>query len=139
MLTLQPEIVEQYVKTGQVQLVFWPVLNHGNASVAASVTLECVAQQSFEQAWALHHNMFSNVAALYGASRDDYINYALQVGANQELFEACYDGEEALQLVLDLDQIRRERGVRGQPYFHVGDTLLAGTAQLMSTIVAELE
>lgn len=139
MLTLQPEIVQQYVETGQMQLVFWPVINHGNPSVAATVTFECVAQQSFEMGWQLHPLLFQNVNRLYSATRVDFVSYAVQVGADQATFEACYDGGEATDLVMQLDQIRRERGIRGQPYFDVNGTILAGTGQLLNTIAAQSE
>ena len=139
MLTLQPEIINQYVETGQMQLIFWPVLNHGNPSLFATVTLECVAQQSYEMAWELHETLFTNISQLYSATRDDFIRYATEVGADQAIFETCYDGQDATNLVLQLDQIRRERGIRGQPYFDVNGTVLAGTGQLMSTIAAAAE
>jgi protein-disulfide isomerase len=120
-----------------MQLIFWPVINHGNPSIAATVTFECVGQQSIEMAWQLHPLLFQNVNQLYYATRDDFVNYALQVGADQAAFETCYDGPDALNLVLQLDQIRRERGIRGQPYFDVNGIVLAGTGQLLDTIAAQ--
>lgn len=136
MLGLQEELIEQYVATGQVQIVFWPVLNHGAASLYATVTMECAGQQSAELAWRVHRQLFEQQNNLYGFGRADFIELAVAGGAERDPFAACYDSEEALNTVRALDQRRIERGVFSQPYFEVNGTLLAGTGQLVDTLEA---
>ncbi|HFC12043.1 MAG TPA: hypothetical protein ENJ56_04295 [Anaerolineae bacterium] len=134
MLTQEPEIRANYVATGQAKLVFWPVINHGNPSLYATLTMECVAQQSLPLAWEVHAYLFDHQADLWRADRDFFVTVANTVGVDQATFESCYDGQTALQTVLNLDFIRRERGITGQPFFDVNGTVLAGTFQLIDTI-----
>ncbi|NJM41142.1 MAG: thioredoxin domain-containing protein [Anaerolineae bacterium] len=45
MLTTEPEIIERYVRTGQLKLVFRDVLNHGERSERASEAAACAGRQ----------------------------------------------------------------------------------------------
>lgn len=130
--------MNDYVATGQVKLVFWPVLNHGAASVYATVTMECAGLQSAELGWAVHHSLFENQSALWGADRDTLVNLAVEEGADQATFEACYDNQATVTHLQALDQIRVERGVYGQPFFQVNGQLFGGDAQLLGAIDAAL-
>lgn len=101
--------------------------------------MECAGQQSGKLAWDMHGYLFDNQASLWRADRDFYVQAAGAIGADQATFEACYDGEQALQTVLNLDFIRRERGIVGQPFFDVNGTILGGTSQLIATIDLALD
>ena len=138
MLGLQEQVLADYVETGQVKLIFWPVLNHGNASVYATVTMECAGLQSAEIGWAVHHSLFVNQSNLWRAERDYLIQLAVAEGADQATFEACYDNQDTIIHLQNLDQIRVERGVNGQPFFEVNGQLFAGDSTLISAIEAAL-
>lgn len=129
MLDTEPQIVENYVKTGEVQIVFWPVLNHGDPSTFSTLTAECVAQQSTDAFWDIHQTLFETQQQTWGADRDYYINLAVQTGVDQATFEACYDGGDGLAKILELDAIRRERGVYTQPIFDVNGEIFGGYQQ----------
>lgn len=111
--------------TGQVKLVFWPVLNHGNPSVYSTVTADCAGRQNPDFFWALHKYLFENQDDLWGADRDYYVETAVSFGVDQAEFEACYDGV-GLEPVLELDNIRRQRGIFSQPQFDINGTILVG-------------
>lgn len=126
MLDTEPQIIENYVKTGQVQIVFWPVLNHGDSSTFATLTAECAAQQSTDLFWDVHKKLFENLSDLWGATRDELISLAVEAGAEQATFEACFDGPDGLSTVLALDQYRRDRGIYSQPIFDINNQIFAG-------------
>lgn len=134
MLGTEPQIIADFVETGQVKVVFWPVLNHGDPSLYSTLTAECAGQQDPDLFWALHEHLFENQSALWGANRDYYVNTAVQLGADQAAFEACYDGQDGLAAVLELDALRRERGIFSQPVFDINGQTLAG-AQPYDTFV----
>lgn len=138
MLTQEPQIRQQYVETGQVKLIFWPVLNHGNPSVFSTLTMHCIGQQNAFLAWTAHNVMFERQSELWRAERDYYVALAGEIGVDTATFEACYDSPEALQTIQNLDRIRSERGVRGQPFFTVNDGPLIGSAALLDAIAAAL-
>lgn len=127
MLGTEPDVVANYVETGQARIVFWPVLNHGDPSVYSTLAAECVAQQDIDAFWELHQLLFLNQSELWQAGRDYYVEAATAVGAQREPFESCYDGGGALEHVLSLDEARRERGIFTQPVFDVNGDLFYGS------------
>ena len=126
MLGTEPEIIVNFVETGQVKTIFWPVLNHGNPSVYATITVECVGQQSPEAFWQAHDILFENQRDLWNADRDYFVQTAVAVGADQATFEACYDSPDTLAQVQKLDEIRRQWGVFSQPTFDVNGRVFSG-------------
>ncbi|MCA9923609.1 MAG: thioredoxin domain-containing protein [Anaerolineales bacterium] len=140
MLGTEPEIVANQVARGEVQIVFWPVLNHGNPSVYSTLTAECVAQQSTDAFWQIHELLFANQDDLWSADRDYYVNLAVSIGVDQAAFEACYDGPSGLDTVLALDDLRRQRGIFSQPTFDVNGQIFAGrqSYETFDTIFTQL-
>lgn len=119
MLGTEPQLIEEHVATGELRLIFWPVINHGNPSVYSSVTMECIGRQDVAKAWDAHNIMFENQASLWSADLDFYAGVAEQVGADRDSFVACYGSQEAIDHVMNLDQIRIDLGIMGQPIFDV--------------------
>jgi protein-disulfide isomerase len=137
-LGTEPDIVANYVETGLVKVIFWPVLNHGNPSVYSTITAECVGQQSEALFWDVHQMLFENQRDLYRADRDYYVQTAVAVGADQATFEACYDSPDSLAQVQKLDEIRRQWGVFNQPTFDVNGRVFSG-AQPFSVFAEVIE
>jgi hypothetical protein len=76
---------------------------------------------------------------IYGRpDRDYYVNTAVAVGADQATFEACYDGEDGLATVMELDAIRRDRAVFSQPIFDINGEIFVG-AQPYESFAAVFE
>lgn len=127
MLGTEPQVIEAFVESGQARIVFWPVLNHGDPSVYATLTAECVARQDGAAFWEVHQFLFENQIDLWRADRDYFIDAAVQAGVDEAAFTACYDGGDALAHVMELDRIRRERGIYNQPVFDVNGQLFQGS------------
>jgi protein-disulfide isomerase len=125
-LGTEPDIIANYVETGRVKLVFWPVLNHGDPSLYSTLTVECMGQQSPDLFWVAHEYLFANQADLWRADRDYYVNTAGSLGADQAQFEACYDGPDGIATVLALDDIRRQRSIFSQPIFDINGEIFVG-------------
>ena len=126
MLGTEPDIIANYVETGRVKLVFWPVLNHGDPSVYSTLTAECMGQQDPDLFWAAHEYLFENQADLWRADRDYYVETAVSLGADKAAFEACYDGPDGIATILELDTIRRQRGIFSQPIFDINGEVFVG-------------
>lgn len=121
-----------------MQLVFWPVVNHGEPSFNATLATECVARQDMGAFWQLHHTLFKNQIDLWRAGRDYYVQAAQEAGVDAEAFGACFDGEEARNHVLALDETRRARGIFSQPVFDIEGQLLHGS-QSFETFAGVIE
>lgn len=135
MLGTEPQVKDVYVSTGQVKLVFWPVLNHSGSPFVHGAA-ECIAQQDINAFWEVHDYYFQNQGDLWSATRDYYINSAVLVGVDQAEFERCYDSGEGIAAVQALDEIRRDRGVFSQPTFDVNGQIFLGAQPFQ--IFAEL-
>ena len=127
MLGAEKEIIPNYVDTGQVRLVYWPMLDHGQASVNAHAAADCVGRQDVDAFWEIHDQFYVDQGALFRADRDYFVQAAVNAGLDQAAFEACYDSGEAHVRVNELDAIRRERGIFSRPSFDINDHLLIGS------------
>jgi protein-disulfide isomerase len=121
----EPMIVEEYVKTGKVQLIYehLPVL--GFESVRAAVASQCAADQN--KFWQYHNRIFLEQARK-GQDRSETVNkgrlsddalkgFATEVGLDRAKFDQCFDTNQYLQDVQD-DQARaRSLGIGGTPSF----------------------
>ena len=127
MLGTEDDLVANFVETGQVRLIFWPVINHGQPSVNATLAAHCVGAQDPALFWPMHRRLFEEQAALWRADLGFFIDAAAAVGADSDAFTACYGSQEALDTVFALDDIRQERGIFGQPFFDINGELLGGS------------
>ena len=127
MLGAEPEIIKNYVEQGRVRIVFWPMLDHGNASLNAHAAADCVGRQDVDAFWLIHDQFFLFQADLWQADRDYFVNAAVAAGIDQATFEACYDSGTGHATVTELDSIRRNLGVFNRPTFTINDQLLVGS------------
>jgi protein-disulfide isomerase len=125
-LGTEPEIVANEVTEGRVRLVFWPMLDHGSASLNAHASADCAGRQEPRAFWELHDRFFARQRELWNADRAYFVQAALEVGLDQASFEACYDGGEAHATVTELDSLRREQGIFSRPTFIINGELLVG-------------
>ena len=125
---VEKDLWADYVETGQVKYIFWPVINHGQGSFNATLVMECAGQQDPALAWTAHDILFENLSALYRGDLDLYLSIAEQTGLNLDEFQTCFGSQEAIDLIQNLDQIRRDKGVTSQPIFEfVGVGFLLGS------------
>ena len=125
MLGSEPAIKETYVKTGQVVLIFAPVLNHHDRSDQTHQAAECAYEQG--QFWQMHDLLFENQGATWrGDVREAVKQIAVEAGLDTVAFNACIDEQRHYDLIHAQDEIRLEAGIRGQPVFFINGEWLAG-------------
>ncbi len=130
------EIIEQFVKTGRVQLEYqhYPIL--GTESVRAALASQCAADQ--DKFWQYHNRLFleqakadqvGNEKLNVGRFSDDKLKqYASELGLDTASFNACFDGNEHLDLITNQQRTAQQFGITGTPGFLVnGQPLGAGT------------
>jgi protein-disulfide isomerase len=122
----EPQIIDTYVDSGQARLVYWPMLDHGNASLNAHAAADCVGRQSVDAFWLLHDDFYLNQGELWRADRDYFVNKAVDFGVDQAAFEECYDSGAGHATVTELDSIRRAAGIFNRPTFNINEQLLIG-------------
>jgi protein-disulfide isomerase len=135
-LGTEPALRASYVRTGQVLLVFNPVLSHGEYSVQAHLAGECAAEQGYF--WPVHDLLFENQSALWGDTQAVAEELAAEVGLDVEQFSACMNEQRYLDALYSQDERRKEHGIRGQPVFDINGAFLFG-AQSFETFQTIIE
>ena len=137
MLGTEPKIEEMYVKTGQVKLVFNPLIDLGEGSRQSHQAAACAGEQA--QFWPMHDLLFENQSSLYsGDVREVSKELAAQLPLDQEQFNTCLDEQRTADLVQSQDEHRRELGIRTRPTFDVNGQLIVG-AQSFETFQSVIE
>lgn len=129
MLAVEPQIVEQYVRTGLVKLVFRDVLNHRERSERASEAAACAELQGYF--WEMHELLFENQDVVWGTSNEGLLELMFQFGSQIDGLEngaygSCLQEHSTLEKLKTSDAEQRSRGITAQPIFEINDQRLYG-------------
>ncbi len=129
MLTVEPQVIEQYVRTGKVKLVFRDVLNHGERSERASEAAASAGLQG--QFWPLHALLFEEQPTVEQTSSAGLVKlmlgYAARLdGLDQAAFATSMNARATLATIKAADAEQRKRGITSQPIFEIGTQRLLG-------------
>lgn len=130
------QLVEEFVKTGRMQLEFKHLPILGLESVDAAMASQCAADQ--DMFWQYHHKLFleqaeagqANVERLNVGrfSKDKLKEYAGELGLDQAEFDQCLDSGANLEKLTADQSEASSFGIRGTPGFLVnGQPLGTGT------------
>lgn len=142
MLRVEPEIIQNYVAAGQVQLVFWHVLDHRQSALAHQAA-ECAGQQSPLAFWHMHDTLFEHQGDLWNLENATLVTFAGELGLETAAFESCLSDQELVDKIAHMDQQRRDAGIRLRPSFDVNGQIIQGAipydsfAQIFERILAE--
>lgn len=125
-----PQIVEEYVESGQVRYVYkhLPVVGGMNPAIAA----ECVAEQDHDAFWDYKQKLFENQDQYKSmAGNQDELQTALvelagEVGVDQDQFETCYENEETREQVQADAEEAQANGAQATPWIFVNGESIRG-------------
>lgn len=126
MLGAEKQIIEEYVNSGRVKIVFWPMIDFGPPSQNAHAAAFCAGQQSADLYWAMHDFLFENFSDLRQADSAWFSESATSLGADAQTFASCYDSGDGHFLATDLDGARRRQGIVNRPTFDVEGVMFFG-------------
>lgn len=112
-------ILDEYVTTGKVNLVFKDFPLNGPDSVLAAEASYCAEDQG--KYWEYHDELYTN----WGGERTGWINqaslkiFANNVGLDLDEFNLCMSGQKYLSRVLDLEKFGKDVGIDATPSFLV--------------------
>jgi protein-disulfide isomerase len=114
-----PQIIEEYIETGKVNMVYKHFPIRGPDSMAASLASQCAGDQG--RFWEFHDLMFKNQEAEDSgwASAENMKKFASELGLDREAFDTCLDSEKYRSFVEDDFVFAREIGATGTPTFIV--------------------
>lgn len=119
MLGAEQDIIANHVATGNVKMVFWPMLDLGPNSTNAAAAAFCAGEQAPAEFWRMHDYLFENQRSVYLANRAYFVQAAGALGLDGPAFEACYDGDAVREELRQLDDARRAVSVSQRPTFDI--------------------
>jgi protein-disulfide isomerase len=128
-LTVEPQVVETYVRTGKVRLIFRNVLTYGERAERAGEAAASAGQQG--QFWQMHKILFDEQPTVETKSGGDLIallkDFATRLqGLDQTAFAQSLDSHTTLAALKAADAEQRKRGITSQPIFEIGQQRLLG-------------
>ena len=115
-----------FVATGQVRLAFHHVLDYGEPSALLHRAAECAGNQSPIGFWQMHDLIFERQAQLWSAETATLAAFADELGLDGAALAACMDDPATVAKVQQMDQARRDAGIRLRPTFDVNGALYPG-------------
>jgi protein-disulfide isomerase len=127
--TQEPTLIDEYVKTGKMQIIaqMFPIL--GQESVIAAVGGQCAAAQ--DKFWDYYDHLYL-VQAQAGQvsheqqnvgrfSRANIVKYATGLGMDEAKFNTCFDDPATISAVQDSVNTGHNYGITGTPGFVINN------------------
>jgi protein-disulfide isomerase len=130
------ELIEEFVKSGDMQIEFAHLPLQGTESFDAAMASQCAADQ--DTFWQYHNRLFRIQAENEQSTRpqanvgrfssDNLKDIAADLGLDTEEFNSCLDNGDHLDLISDQQREANQFGIRGTPGFLInGQPLGTGT------------
>lgn len=118
----QPSILENYIETGQVQLIYHDFDFQPKSKIAATAA-RCAGEQTdyFDYQKLLYDNQAAWSSLSESDTRDAYIGYADELGIDTDEFATCYDSDRYADEIAAESALGRSVGVSGTPSFLIGN------------------
>lgn len=129
----EPEIIQNYVNTGKVRMVFRDFAFLGPESTAAANAAQCAEDQN--QLWPYHDALYSAKVAddAKGGTEDDgffsaaeLLKLGQQVGLNMTTFTSCVNNNTDANIVAEEKGDGANAGVNSTPSFFVNGQAITG-------------
>ena len=127
MLEVEPQIIENYVRSGEVRIVYRHLLQLGEKSEQLAELSECAVAQN--QFWELRAAFYTNLSDLYLETDTRGLAIAESIGLDPEPLSACLADGEFRDFVRADYAAAQTEGVRSRPVFRLDDQLVVGTRQ----------
>lgn len=116
-LTVKPQLDQAYVQTGKAKFVYYdfPLVGNHPFTFLAARAARCADDQG--RFWEYQETIFRNQSAWIVKSQpeSDFVDYAVQVGADKGTFEACLKSDAHADVVSANLRLARELGIQATP------------------------
>ncbi len=115
----EPSILENYVETGKVKIIFKDFTIIGPDSIGAAHGAHCAEDQG--KFWEYHNELYDNWTGENNgwASSENLVRFAQNIGLNEEEFNQCMSDGKYKQLVTASSNDAKNLGITGTPAFFV--------------------
>jgi protein-disulfide isomerase len=123
-LETEPQIIDQYIRTGKVKLVYRHLQQLGETSERLSEASECAADQG--RFWELRRAIYARYNDFYTPGGVALDAAAAEAGVSPAPLQACLDAATHRDAVRADYQAAIAEGVRSRPVFKIGERTLIG-------------
>jgi protein-disulfide isomerase len=128
-LETEPQLIEQYIKTGRARLIYRHLFQLGDGSRALAEASECAGAQG--KFWEMRELIYTEQAQLYRATEYSVIAPLVrQLGLDEARFAQCFTSGEFRQQVAEDAAAAEREGVLSRPVLDVNSTRLIGALPL---------
>jgi protein-disulfide isomerase len=121
----EPQLIEQYIETGQARLIYRHLLQLGDASRVLAEASECAGAQG--KFWEMRELIYRQQSRLYGTTGfADVQPLVAELGLDESQFQACLDGGRYRQQVLDDYAAAQREGITNRPVMDINGTRIVG-------------
>ena len=129
----EPQIIQNYVNTGKVRMVFRDFAFLGPESTAAANAAQCAEDQN--KLWAYHDALYTAKVgdeAKGGGENDgfyttaEFLKLAQQVGLNIPTFTSCVNNNTDANIVAQEKGAAAAAGINSTPSFLINGTMITG-------------
>lgn len=141
----EPQIIENYIETGKVRMVYKHLAFLGPESTAAAEAVECAKDEG--KFWEFHNELFKREIVdgrenNGNLNKDLFMDIAQKIGLNEEAFGQCVDSRKYQDKVeADVAEAQRVLSQVSTPSVFVNNVLIQGAypfANFREVIEAEL-
>jgi protein-disulfide isomerase len=120
----EPKIIDAYVRTGKVRLVYRHLLQLGEGSLATGEGSECAAEQG--KFWEMRDALYRGQSDVYADAQAAMASFTASLGMDAAQFSSCLNSGKQRQFVIDDDAASQGEGVRSRPEFRLNGERLVG-------------
>jgi protein-disulfide isomerase len=139
-LEVEPQLIDEYVRTGALRIISRPLLQSGPSSLRAAHASACAGEQ--QQYFAMRSSIYANIGMLYTAPDIDVAlsDLADQITLDRSEFDSCMTSNRHEQLLYEGFARAKNDGVQTRPVFDINDTRIIGGRSYADfvTIIASL-
>jgi protein-disulfide isomerase len=122
----EPKIVEQYIATGKVRLVYRHLLQLGEESMRLAEGSECAADQG--KFWEMRRAIYEGQADIYGSSSVDaaLAVFAQDLKLDTGAYNECMVSRKHQAAIQADFEAAQAEGIRSRPVFDINGTRMLG-------------
>jgi protein-disulfide isomerase len=122
----EPKIIESYIATGKVKLVYRHLLQLGAESIRTAEASECAADQG--AFWPMHNMLYARQNEVYATSDLDttLVGFAGDLRLDTKAFGDCMQSRKHLDAVQADYKAAQAEGIRSRPVFEINGDQLVG-------------
>jgi protein-disulfide isomerase len=127
-LETEPQIIEQYVRTGKVKLIYRHLNQISPTSEQLSAASECGADQG--RFWELRRALYAAQGLAYNDLPSALDTAAAEAEVDAGALRSCVDAGTHMELVRADHAAATADGIRSRPVFRIGDQTIIGAQPL---------